>query len=247
MFFLGGVEFPIRSYLEVYLEASAPITRTQPEEAISDDFLFPMTSRLSYASSPESDLDLACPSEGRALGPEDRRLMRASSDPSVATQEDAFAAPPQQPQPAPPPYSSASPGSSTVLLRAPRPVSPFSLTSVPPPTRLLPALRSLPVAIDQGLATFLLQRAKSPRNRDRVRWLKSWGGGDDRLSNINDRKYSELLCPVLHAVSCETLRVQFPPSSFSRACSSHFSIQRPDKLKAVSPVAVCNDGLSDLC
>ncbi|CAN8014845.1 unnamed protein product [Ixodes persulcatus] len=116
----------LRETIEKQQQLSIWVSESKPEEAISDDFLFPMTSRLSYASSPESDLDLACPSEGRALGPEDRRLMRASSDPSVATQEDAFAAPPQQPQPAPPPYSSASPGSSTVLLRAPRPVSPFS-------------------------------------------------------------------------------------------------------------------------
>ncbi|EEC09898.1 tight junction protein tama, putative [Ixodes scapularis] len=111
----------LRETIEKQQQLSIWVSESKPEEAISDDFLFPMTSRLSYASSPESDLDLACPSEGRALGPEDRRLMRASSDPSVATQEDAFAAPPQQPQPAPPPYSSASPGSSTVLLRAPRP------------------------------------------------------------------------------------------------------------------------------
>ncbi|CAN7940261.1 unnamed protein product [Ixodes hexagonus] len=111
----------LRETIEKQQQLSIWVSESKPEEAISDDFLFPMTSRLSYASSPESDLDLACPSEGRALGPEDRRLMRASSDPSVATQEDAFAAPSQQQQPAPPPYSSASPGSSSVLLRNARP------------------------------------------------------------------------------------------------------------------------------
>ena len=31
----------------------------QPDEALTDDFLFPMMSRLSYASSPESDLELS--------------------------------------------------------------------------------------------------------------------------------------------------------------------------------------------
>ncbi|KAG8296117.1 Tight junction protein ZO-2 [Homalodisca vitripennis] len=60
-----------------------------PDEALSDDFLFPMTSlRLSYASSPESDL------EQGSLPP---RLVKCSSDPSIATQEDS--------QPAPPPYT----------------------------------------------------------------------------------------------------------------------------------------------
>lgn len=40
----------------------------QPDESLSDDFLFPMTSRLSYASSPESDLDL-CPDPSTATSP----------------------------------------------------------------------------------------------------------------------------------------------------------------------------------
>lgn len=78
--------------------ASAPV---QLDEYLSDDFLFPMTSRLSYASSPESDLDLSpeprsgdgsktvvngsksppSPSSGG-------RLVKSSSDPSIATQDD---------------------------------------------------------------------------------------------------------------------------------------------------------------
>lgn len=50
-----------------------------------------MTSlRLSYASSPESDLE-----QGASLSP---RLVKCSSDPSIATQEDNN-------PPAPPPYS----------------------------------------------------------------------------------------------------------------------------------------------
>ena len=80
----------------------------QPDEALSDDFLFPMTSRLSYASSPESDLDLspeprcaippgsAAPPPGPGPGPP--RLVKSSSDPSIATQEDngvpGYSAPP---------------------------------------------------------------------------------------------------------------------------------------------------------
>nr|CAD7594071.1 unnamed protein product [Timema genevievae] len=68
-----------------------------PDEALSDDFLFPMTSRLSYASSPESDLDLS-PEPRAPLPPS--RLVKSSSDPSIATQEDTGPG-----YTAPPPYS----------------------------------------------------------------------------------------------------------------------------------------------
>jgi hypothetical protein len=83
----------------------------QPDEALSDDFLFPMTSRLSYASSPESDLDLSpeprcavppgstAPPPGPGPGPP--RLVKSSSDPSIATQEDGGV----PSYSAPPPYS----------------------------------------------------------------------------------------------------------------------------------------------
>lgn len=58
----------------------------QPEESLSDDFLFPMSSlRLSYASSPESDLEHSPgPPSGlnTNLAPTGR-LTKASSDPSV--------------------------------------------------------------------------------------------------------------------------------------------------------------------
>lgn len=78
----------LRETLDKQQQLSIWCSENKPEEAIGDDFLFPVTSRLSYASSPESDLELA--SEGaRRLG-----LVRASSDPSVATQEDALAPPP---------------------------------------------------------------------------------------------------------------------------------------------------------
>lgn len=85
----------------------------QPDEALSDDFLFPMTSRLSYASSPESDLDLspeprcavppgsAAPPPGAGPGPP--RLVKSSSDPSIATQEDGGV----PGYSAPPPYSAS--------------------------------------------------------------------------------------------------------------------------------------------
>ncbi|KAK9297966.1 hypothetical protein QLX08_008495 [Tetragonisca angustula] len=69
------------------------MSQTKPEEALSDDFLFPMTSRLSYASSPESDLELSpAPALPGALGVPSR--LKSSSDPSIATQDDIAAPPP---------------------------------------------------------------------------------------------------------------------------------------------------------
>ncbi|KAJ8688528.1 hypothetical protein QAD02_024323 [Eretmocerus hayati] len=69
------------------------MSQTKPEEALSDDFLFPMTSRLSYASSPESDLELSpAPSLPGTLTAPSR--LKSSSDPSIATQDDAVAPPP---------------------------------------------------------------------------------------------------------------------------------------------------------
>ncbi|KAM0728938.1 Tight junction protein ZO-1 [Formica fusca] len=69
------------------------MSQTKPEEALSDDFLFPMTSRLSYASSPESDLELSpAPVIPGTLGPPSR--LKSSSDPSIATQDDTTAPPP---------------------------------------------------------------------------------------------------------------------------------------------------------
>ena len=77
----------------------------QADEAIKDDFLFPMSNRLSYASSPESDLDLR---PGSMYGDEEdaspvprRKLVRSSSDPSIATGENVPGIPPY---PAPPNY-----------------------------------------------------------------------------------------------------------------------------------------------
>lgn len=64
-------------------------SKPQPVESLSDDFLFPMTtSRLSYASSPESDLELSPgPSASLSLG-NLPQLVKASSDPSIATNQD---------------------------------------------------------------------------------------------------------------------------------------------------------------
>lgn len=61
----------------------------QPVESLSDDFLFPMqTSRLSYASSPESDLEMSPgPSASLSLG-NLPTLVKSSSDPSIATNQD---------------------------------------------------------------------------------------------------------------------------------------------------------------
>ncbi|KFM71564.1 Tight junction protein ZO-1, partial [Stegodyphus mimosarum] len=83
----------LRETIDKQQQQSIWISESKPEEAISDDFLFPMTSRLSYASSPESDLELATdsrPSGLQELGlpGSDRHMVKASSDPSIATQEE---------------------------------------------------------------------------------------------------------------------------------------------------------------
>ncbi|XP_015793036.1 tight junction protein ZO-1 [Tetranychus urticae] len=92
----------LRETIEKQQQINIWISDSKPPETITDDFLLPMTSRLSYASSPESDLDLANESKGRkedACGPS--RLAKASSDRSIATVEkpNVFG---------PPPYNSRS-------------------------------------------------------------------------------------------------------------------------------------------
>lgn len=70
--------------------ANASTHPKQPVESLSDDFLFPMntTSRLSYASSPESDLEMSPgPSTSLSLG-NLPQLVKSSSDPSIATNQD---------------------------------------------------------------------------------------------------------------------------------------------------------------
>ncbi|XP_045478453.1 tight junction protein ZO-1 isoform X4 [Harmonia axyridis] len=77
-----------------------------PEESLSDDFLFPMSSlRLSYASSPESDLEHSPgpPGNGTGTGGTNTvtpgRLTKASSDPSVVMADNSTTdvLPPYQP------------------------------------------------------------------------------------------------------------------------------------------------------
>ncbi|XP_036148879.1 tight junction protein ZO-2 isoform X2 [Monomorium pharaonis] len=83
----------LRELIDRQQQGSLWMSQTKPEEALSDDFLFPMTSRLSYASSPESDLELSpAPVIPGTLGPPSR--LKSSSDPSIATQDDTSAPPP---------------------------------------------------------------------------------------------------------------------------------------------------------
>ena len=100
----------LRETIEKQQQQNIWVAQSKPEEPIADDFLFPMTSRLSYASSPESDLDLANDSR---LDNDDNspRLVKASSDPSIATAEDA---PAMNSFGYPPPYSMRSPNSRQV-------------------------------------------------------------------------------------------------------------------------------------
>lgn len=66
-----------RDYVNSALKQKRP-------EPLSDDFLFSMSSstenRLSYASSPESDMEISSPPAPR--------LVKSSSDPSIATTQD---------------------------------------------------------------------------------------------------------------------------------------------------------------
>jgi tight junction protein 1 len=93
----------LRETIEKQQQQCIWIAESKPEEVISDDFLFPMTSRLSYASSPESDLDLANDSRLDNEDENSHRLVKASSDPSIATAEDAPIA--MNTYGYPPPYS----------------------------------------------------------------------------------------------------------------------------------------------
>lgn len=75
-------------------------------ESLSDDFLFPMnTSRLSYASSPESDLEMSPgPSSSLSLG-NLPQLVKSSSDPSIATNQDNLDRDRELGDAMPPPYT----------------------------------------------------------------------------------------------------------------------------------------------
>ncbi|XP_063697215.1 uncharacterized protein LOC134828156 isoform X3 [Culicoides brevitarsis] len=79
----------VREMIEQQQSGAVWMSETKPVESLSDDFLFPMnTSRLSYASSPESDLEIGPgPSSSLSLG-NLPALVKASSDPSIATNQD---------------------------------------------------------------------------------------------------------------------------------------------------------------
>lgn len=86
-FFVCG--FLILTVFPLLTNSSNPHTKHQPAESLSDDFLFPMSSsRLSYASSPESDLEMSPgPPTSLSLG-NLPQLVKSSSDPSIATNQD---------------------------------------------------------------------------------------------------------------------------------------------------------------
>lgn len=77
----------LREIIEIQQHQTIWVSNTKPDETISDDFLFPTTSRLSYASSPESDLEISndLREDEQEPGP---RLVKASSDPSIAPADD---------------------------------------------------------------------------------------------------------------------------------------------------------------
>ncbi|KAK9497309.1 hypothetical protein O3M35_004651 [Rhynocoris fuscipes] len=99
----------IREIIDKTQTSPVWMSESKPEEALADDFLFPMGSlRLSYASSPESDLE-AAPGNGGITGlcttnVNSHRLVKCSSDPSLTTQQDERTPTPNFNR-HPPPYS----------------------------------------------------------------------------------------------------------------------------------------------
>lgn len=93
-------------HLFVSLRLLATFIALQPAESLSDDFLFPMnTSRLSYASSPESDMEMSPgPSASLSLG-NLPQLVKSSSDPSIATNQDNLDRDRELGDAMPPPYT----------------------------------------------------------------------------------------------------------------------------------------------
>ena len=86
----------LRETIEKQQQQNIWIPDSKHSEVISDDFLFPTflnTSRLSYASSPESDIEIDRTLEDEDTKPsadsfDKPRLVKASSDPSLATAEE---------------------------------------------------------------------------------------------------------------------------------------------------------------
>ncbi|KAK5641793.1 hypothetical protein RI129_010340 [Pyrocoelia pectoralis] len=95
----------VREIIDKQQSGAVWMSETKPEESLSDDFLFPMSSlRLSYASSPESDLEHSPgPPVSSGLSSTGNgntgRLTKASSDPSVVMPDSSTTdvLPPYQP------------------------------------------------------------------------------------------------------------------------------------------------------
>ncbi|XP_055551087.1 tight junction protein ZO-1 isoform X3 [Wyeomyia smithii] len=96
----------LRDSIDQQQSGAVWMSETKPVESLSDDFLFPMTtSRLSYASSPESDLELSPgPSASLSLG-NLPQLVKSSSDPSIATNQDNLDRARELGDGLPPPYT----------------------------------------------------------------------------------------------------------------------------------------------
>ncbi|XP_012945825.2 tight junction protein ZO-2, partial [Aplysia californica] len=78
------------------------MSEKQPTEDMSDDFMFPMSTRMSFGAGADSDLDLPRPRDDLDVSPlQKKRLVRSSSDPSVNTHENIPGIPPY---PSPPTY-----------------------------------------------------------------------------------------------------------------------------------------------
>ena len=89
----------------------------QPTEDISDDYLFPMSNRMSFSPTRDSEVDLSRPTDDIDVSPmHKKRLVRSSSDPSINTTDRIPGIPPY---PAPPSYQKA------VSLNVCRIISPY--------------------------------------------------------------------------------------------------------------------------
>ena len=83
----------------------------QPDEDITDDYLFPLSNRIAYSGGRDSDVDISRPLDDLELSPtHKKRLVRSSSDPSINTTDKIPGIPPY---PNPPRYQ-RSPKVSTV-------------------------------------------------------------------------------------------------------------------------------------
>ncbi|XP_059173109.1 tight junction protein ZO-1-like isoform X2 [Physella acuta] len=78
------------------------MSEKQPVDDMSDDFMFPMSTRLSMAAGADSDFEAPRPRDDFDVSPMRKKtLMRSSSDPSVNTHENIPGIPPY---PSPPTY-----------------------------------------------------------------------------------------------------------------------------------------------